>query len=208
VGSNAQVALLIASPPRRNGAALDRSAHRPATAVASTRDTGTIHSWDPPMVGVGEGAVVPRPRQPCRPRAAPGPPGSSSPPSLHVLFAPMEHARPSPRCYVVVHPHVRSLAVCRRERVLPRNGELGGHYRAKRGATDMLLPSRMAKNEPDYPLSDRLLGVDTPCPPVTGRCARRPRYRRVGVPRGACPGAQAGPGGRRAPLLCRIGPSP
>jgi len=50
------------------------------------------------------------------------------------------------------------LAVCRRERVLPRNGELGGHYRAKRGATDMLLPSRMAKNEPDYPLSDRLLG--------------------------------------------------
>ena len=160
VGSNAQVALLIASPPRRNGAALDRSAHRPATAVASTRDTGTIHSWDPPMVGVGEGAVVPRPRQPCRPRAAPGPPGSSSPPSLHVLFAPMEHARPSPRCYVVVHPHVRSL------------------------------------------------GVDTPCPPVTGRCARRPRYRRVGVPRGACPGAQAGPGGRRAPLLCRIGRGP
>ena len=64
VGSNAQVALLIASPPRRNGAALDRSAHRPATAVASTRDTGTIHSWDPPMVGVGEGAVVPRPHAP------------------------------------------------------------------------------------------------------------------------------------------------
>ena len=54
---------------------------------------------------------------------------------------------------------IKALAVCRRERVLPRNGELGGHYRAKRGATDRLLPSRMAKNEPDYPLSDRLLEV-------------------------------------------------
>jgi len=38
----------------------------------------------------------------------------------------------------------------------------------------------------------------------TGRYARCPHYRRAGVPRGACPGARAGPGARRALVLCRI----
>ncbi len=66
-------------------------------------------------------------------------------------YSPYGHPRRAPKA------GSGALAVCRRERVLPRNGELGGHYRAKRGATDMLLPSRMATNEPDYPLSDRLL---------------------------------------------------
>ncbi len=42
------------------------------------------------------------------------------------------------------------------------------------------------------------------CAPVMGRCARYPHYRRAGVPRDACPGARAGPGARRAPMLCRI----
>ena len=42
-------------------------------------------------------------------------------------------------------------------------------------------------------------------PPLMGRCAKRPHYKRAGVPPGACPGARAGPGARRALLLCRLG---
>jgi len=51
-----------------------------------------------------------------------------------------------------------SLAVCRREHVLPRDSVLGDHFEAKKRASDALLPSHNAKNKSNVLLSDRLLG--------------------------------------------------
>jgi len=52
----------LCSSLRPHGAAPDRSAKRPQSPVASTRDTGAIHPWEPPTVGVGECAIVWRTR--------------------------------------------------------------------------------------------------------------------------------------------------
>ncbi len=52
----------LCSSLRPHGAVPDRSAKRPQSPVASTRDTGAIHPWEPPTVGVGECAVVWRTR--------------------------------------------------------------------------------------------------------------------------------------------------
>lgn len=48
----------LCSSLHHHGTAPDRSADRPPSPVASTRDTGAIHPWDPPTAAVGECAVV------------------------------------------------------------------------------------------------------------------------------------------------------
>jgi len=49
------------------------------------------------------------------------------------------------------------LAVCRRERVFPRDSVLGGHFEAKTRVAGAFLPSHSTINEVDKLLSDRLL---------------------------------------------------
>jgi len=70
------------------------------------------------------------------------------------LYDIINGASPTRATYERLQP---GLAVCRRERVFPRDSPLGGHFEAETQAAGAILPAHSAINEVSQLLSDRLL---------------------------------------------------